>query len=101
LSDWVELNTPVDALFLAPVDWSLFRVYALRSLVVTWKGTGWAEWAKNYDRVRNLYDNPMPQDFVAAAREYGVDYIVVMSDFALPEMDNVYQNEYYVIYKTR
>jgi hypothetical protein len=99
LSEWVDSNTPVDALFLAPVDWSEFRVYARRGMVVSWKATWWEQWGEHYMTVYDLYSHPDAQQFVKVAKEYEVDYVVVMRGLDLPDLDVVYENSFYVVYK--
>lgn len=99
LCDWVDSNTPVDALFLAPVDWNSFRVYARRGLAVSWKGTEWEGWAEHYETVLALYNSPDAHRFVDVARDYDVDYVVVMPGLDLPDFDVVYENGFYVVYK--
>jgi hypothetical protein len=99
LCHWVDLHTPVDALFLAPVDWSLFWVYGRRGLVVTWKGAAWPGWAERYASVQELYARPDGKRFVDTASTYTADYIVVMPGLALPGLDVVYQNDHYVVYE--
>jgi hypothetical protein len=101
LCSWVDANTPVEALFLAPVDWNHFRVYARRGLAVSWKGTEWPEWSTRYSTVRALYECPQAERFVNVARAYAVDYVVVMSGLTLPGLDVVYENETYRVYKAR
>lgn len=101
LCRWVDSNTPVESLFLAPVDWNPFRVYARRGLPVSWKGTSWPGWAASYTAVQRLYSLPDAGAFTDAALEYDVDYIVVMSGLALPVLELVYENDHYIVYKAR
>lgn len=101
LCHWVDLNTPVEALFLAPTDWNPFRVYARRGLVVSWKGTEWPGWAERYAMVQSLYDCPDAGAFVETATAYAVDYVVVMRELALPGLELAYENDYYAVYKAR
>ncbi len=100
LSTWTKMNTSEDALFLAPPDWNLFRVYAERSMVVSWKGTSWQGWAEYYGDAQNLYQSPTPAEFVRATNQYDADYVIVMAKLILSEFELVYENEYYRIYKT-
>jgi hypothetical protein len=101
LCHWVDLNTPVEALFLAPTDWNPFRVYARRGLVVSWKGTEWPGWAERYAMVQSLYDCPDAGAFVETATAYAVDYVVVMRELTLPGLELAYENDYYAVYKAR
>jgi len=99
LCHWVDSNTPTDALFLAPVDWSLFWVYGRRGLVVTWKGAAWPGWTQRYVPVQELYARPDGKRFMDTASTYAADYIIVMPGLTLSGLDIVYQNDHYVVYE--
>jgi hypothetical protein len=99
LCDWADVSTPIDALFLAPVDWSEFRVYARRGMVVSYKGPGWEGWAERYEIVQDLYARPTPDTFLEVAATYEADYVIVMKELSLQGLEAVYENAYYAVYE--
>lgn len=98
---WADSNTPVDAIFLTPTDWSHFRIYSRRGLLAAYKGTSWKGWAELYATVSELYSPPDAEGLVDVAVAHEADYVVVMQTMTLPGLDRIYENEYYAVYKVR
>ena len=46
-----------------------------------------------------LYSNPQVEGFVETARLYDVDYVLVMAGLALPDLELVYENDLYIVYR--
>lgn len=99
MSTWIEQNTPETSLFMVPVHWNQFRVYAHRGMVVSWKGTEWPGWSQHYETVKELYNDPNTENFTATAKEYSVDYVITPSQTLLLEFTLVYKNKHYAIYQ--
>jgi hypothetical protein len=99
LCRWVDSNTAIDAMFLAPADWNSFWVYARRGMAVAWKGAGMPGWSELYALVQELYRRPQAEQFVEVARQYDADYVIVAEGLVLPELERVYYNKHYAIYK--
>ena len=85
--DWIQRNTPVDAVFITPNDQQTFKWYAQRHEVVNWKdipqsGEATLEWKRRIDslyRIQRLYPSGLmaisnAQDFM---RTFGADYLLV------------------------
>jgi hypothetical protein len=96
VAEWARVNTPTDALFLAPVDWALFSVYGQRSLVATAK----ASWAapNRYLEVKALYEERDADALAEAAEAYGADYVVVVPGLRPPGWRLAYENELYAVF---
>lgn len=61
---WIQTNTPYDALFLTPRGQQTFKWYAQRSEVVSWKDVpqdseGIAEWQRRVNAVAPLWSNDL------------------------------------------
>ncbi|MBI4043507.1 MAG: hypothetical protein HY393_01715 [Candidatus Diapherotrites archaeon] len=107
LAEFARKNTSKDALFLVPpYDFSAFRAYSERSVVVVRKdGTpsvfsaGYAEkWLESYKEALNAYASNSLDAFLFLQKKAGVDFIVV--DKTLNELDLpiVYENARYALY---
>jgi hypothetical protein len=101
LSQWADSETPKDALFVMPPDWSWFWVYGRRSLFVAWKGAGWPGWAERYAAVQEAYDECDTDGLVELADEHDVDFVVVRPGIHLSGLEIAYENQHYVVYRVR
>lgn len=93
---WAQSHTPVDALFLAPVNWALFSVVGQRSLVTAAK-TSWAA-PERYLEVKALYEDFSGASLAAAAARYEADFVVSTLGVALPGWRMAYANDVYAVY---
>ena len=94
MCNWARAGTPFDAVFLVPTDWSLFRVYAERSIVADWKA-GINEY---YQSVVDLYHSPNADTFRSLAERTGADYIVVKAGFDVTGLNVSYENAVYRVF---
>jgi hypothetical protein len=107
--------TPKDALFLTPPVGSLFRITALRSLVVDFKGmpanaAGMLEWLRRleycygsssksgFDAVNDMdqrYHAITPLSLASIRSQYGADYALLYADTPDTGLCVLYANAYY------
>jgi hypothetical protein len=87
---WIESETPADALFLTPREQQTFKWYAGRPEVVTWKDVpqdarGLLEWNKRMDEVHPRDPAHRQHDLaafddatlVSLAQKYGAKYVLI------------------------
>ena len=53
---------------------------------------------ERYEAITELYRHPQEASFVEAASQHQVDYVIAVRGVVLPELERVYQNDYYAIY---
>ncbi len=87
--DWVESNTPVDAVFLTPSQQQTFKWYASRSEVVSWKdipqdAESIVQWRERLNRIQLPQQSSELQlltysddQLERLANDYGADYLVL------------------------
>jgi hypothetical protein len=105
LSQWARLNTPKDAVFQFAdagqgQDPGVFRARALRALFVDWKSGGQvnflpafaAEWWRRW----LLVEKPLPLDQYRALR---IDFVVFQKAHRLKDVQPVYENARYLVYR--
>ncbi len=106
LCSWVVQNSNVDSYFLIPPQgMSLFRTYAGRSIVVSYKdgapvafSADYAkEWYARYKDVEKVYKEGSGEQFQQLAENYCVDYIVLADRRELP-FNLVFSNEHFWLY---
>ena len=110
LSLWARDNTPPAAIFLFPdaghlVYPGIFRVNASRAVYVDWKSGGQVnylkdfaeEWSNRWEMVNRTGFGP---GSLPRYRSVGVDYVVLQHDHALADLQPVYSNSQYAVYRT-
>jgi hypothetical protein len=116
MCNWVMLNTPKSAHFLAPpAEFNSFRRYALRGLVCSFKGRGWAAFSAEsarelrplYDEVDRIFRNPAceTEALIGLARREGADHIIIdknrhddKESWRMP-FPPLFENGRYLVYK--
>ncbi|TVR18830.1 MAG: hypothetical protein EA396_14075, partial [Anaerolineaceae bacterium] len=113
---WIEVNTAPDALFHFPHRWTNERIRstAQRNLLTNWMDAYNTPYARLEPiDLHNIRDDSeqsdTPEESVAFAVRYDVDYLVTEADFGQPlpavvdgvtyTARNVYENAHYVIYR--
>jgi hypothetical protein len=93
LTDWIQTNTPSDAVFITPRKQQTFKWYANRKEVVSWKdvpqdSAGIVDWWTRYREVHaySLLDGGLSHhtddELRELAERYGADYIVIDRTYA-------------------
>jgi len=110
LADWARANTREDDLFVFPdagreLYPGLFRVYALRSLYVDWKGGGQVNLVRDFaylwwDRWRKAGGEVYDASKLARLRGYGIDFVVLKQAHRVAGQTPVFENPKYVVYRT-
>lgn len=112
--DWIEQNTPTEALFLTPRGGSSFKWHAQRAELVTYKdvpqdAASLIEWRRRlYDAfkpngdpnerwVRSTSQLGTPR-ILQLAEKYGVDFVLTRHDNPL-NLPKVHSNSEYVVYE--
>lgn len=106
VQDWARLNTPLDALFLVPPQWSGFRSFSERSIVTDAKDGGVIFYSSAYAQTwqaRNSslenYQNFTQADFINLSQLYHFTYFVVTADHPLLNFQLQFKNQGFTIYK--
>ncbi len=108
LCDWVKDSTTEDSVFLT-TDYN-FIYHADRDIMVSYQqGAGSARsmsvvsghraWHEAYQEISDAFTSRSPERLLAAAREYGADYIVTTPNQALLNTVALYSNPSYALYK--
>ena len=106
--EWIEQNTPADALFLTQKMNVGFKWYAQRAEYVTWKdcpqdAAGIVEWKSRLDRItawraESEEEGFSPAEIARLAETTGVDY-VLMWNIEPWQIEPVYRNRAYAVYR--
>ena len=109
LSRWAHDNTPRASMFLFPDAGHLlypgiFRVDASRAVYVDWKSGGQVnylrdfadEWSSRWKMVNQL---GFGADAIQHYRSLGVDYLVLQRDHRLADLEPIYWNSRYAVYR--
>ncbi len=108
LCDWVRRSTPEDGVFLT-TDYS-FTYYADRDIMISYQqGAGSARsmavarghraWHKAYLAITGAFASRSPGRILAAAHQYGADYVVTSADQPPLPGSAVYANPSYSLYR--
>ena len=103
---WAKVNSPVEAVFLAPPEIPGFRSFSERNLVSSAKDGGLifysAQYAIDWQQRRQAlkgYDNFTSADFLAVKNLYSFDYLVVKVNHQPLDFNLVYFNPGFKVYK--
>lgn len=119
LQDWSRQNTAEDAIFIEPPSQMGFRVESLRSSYGTWhdgtkvffsEGYGEIWWSRmtslgctNPDQLAADYRKNTADDFreiwANLRTQYSEGYVICFPDMPLSELDLVYQNDDFLVYR--
>lgn len=110
LCAWCKENTSVGARFIVPPDdFSIFRVYARRGVVVTPKDGACvqisrdcgSEWLARYKEIQQLYANLSQGGILVAAKKYNAGFIVVEGEAKGVALPVAFKNRRYTVYSIR
>ena len=115
--DWVDANTPPDAVFIIPKMTRTFTWYSHRGTVVSWKdvpqdAAGLIEWRNRLCRLYVCKDDSSPNGYAwddglarqtpeklkRLGKEYGADYLVTNARTPI-DLPVLYQNRQFTVYK--
>lgn len=105
LSNWAKQNTPKEAMFQFAdagqnQDPGVFRARALRALYVDWKSGGQVNFLKSF--ASEWWSRWLSIEKVQPLANYkalGIDYVVFQTAHRLKDVQPVYENGKYVVYK--
>ncbi len=108
LCEWVKGATAADRVFLT-TDYS-FTYHAQRDIMVSYQqGAGSARsmantaghraWHQAYQTISDAFASHSPERLLAAAREYGADYVVAAADQPPLGDSALYTNDSYAVYR--
>ncbi len=109
LCDWVKRSTPQDAVFMT-TDFN-FTHHAERDIMISYsqgapggarskaKVSGYLAWHEAFVTISSAYASRSPLSIMAAARGYGVDYVVTDAEQAPLPADLAHANASYAVYR--
>jgi hypothetical protein len=115
---WAQSNTPLDSLWVVPLDWKDFRLNAQRAIVADWSATPFypadvIEWHRRMRDLTGLNEIRTAGQVNAAYeamdcgrvdylhKTYGVDYVVTASSTAMPCGVPVFQDDKFTVWRVR
>lgn len=106
VQEWAKANTPSEAVFLVPPEWSGFRSFSQRSIVADAKDGGMvfysaayaAEWEKRMADLK-VYDNLSEENIFTLRQTYYFDYVVATVGSPPLPFNQVYQNQDFSVYR--
>lgn len=115
---WARSSTPLDSLWIVPLDWKDFRLNAKRAIVVDWSATPFypadvIEWHRRMrdvtglneirtaDQVNRAYEAMDCRRVDYLQQTYAIDYVVTGVSAQLPCGVAVYRDERFAVWKVR
>jgi hypothetical protein len=110
VANWARKETPEDSLFLFVYpEMSQFRIYALRSIVTSYLGGGYAQfagprglatWAKYQQKLEQIISTKDVSGLLELAEESAADYIIAPNNFPkAPGWVFVLKDRYWTVYQ--
>lgn len=104
ICEWAKHNTsPSDVFITPPGAWASFRIYAQRSLFVTFKDGAVAmfsgrlaeEWFKRFGEMERIYQSENIDEILDFAKSNGIHYMIQEKEKPKIDLPVVYQNQKY------
>jgi hypothetical protein len=99
LTDFVEQNTPADAVFLTPPFFGRFRLTARRAILVDYRAMPFQDQAMQAWKMRlsEIYDAPTTMNYLSSAEKADENYRL-LTDQRLLEVEKEFPFDYAVLY---